>query len=101
VRRLAPLLAAAALLLAGCGGEELVTERIGDGPAAVTMIRPEGLDDDVPVVLFLHGWGATEPRAYRPGSSTWRARATRSSTPATRTRSPSRPRRCSATSSSA
>jgi pimeloyl-ACP methyl ester carboxylesterase len=66
VRRIAPLLAAAALLLAGCGGEELVTERIGDGPAAVTIIRPEGLDDDVPVVLFLHGWGATEPRAYRP-----------------------------------
>jgi acetyl esterase/lipase len=66
VRRLAPLLAAAALLLAGCGGDELVTERIGQGPAAVTIIRPEGLDDDVPVVLFLHGWGATEPRAYRP-----------------------------------
>jgi len=66
VRRLGPLLAAAALLVAGCGGEELVTERIGDGPAAVTIVRPEGLDDDVPLVLFLHGWGATDPRTYRP-----------------------------------
>ena len=66
--RLALLLAAAALLLASCGGggEQLVTERIGEGPAAVTIIRPEGLDDDVPVVLFLHGWGATEPRTYLP-----------------------------------
>ena len=25
----------------------------------MTIIRPEGLDEDVPVVLFLHGWGAT------------------------------------------
>ena len=73
MRRLAPLVAAVALLLAAgapplaaCGGEELVTERIGDGPAAVTIVRPEGLDTDVPLVLFLHGWGATDPRAYRP-----------------------------------
>ena len=32
----------------------------------MTIIRPEGLHDDVPLVLFLHGWGATEPRTYRP-----------------------------------
>jgi acetyl esterase/lipase len=66
VRRLAVLPAVAALLVAGCGGEELVTERLGDGPATVTIVRPEGLDDDVPVVLFLHGWGATEPGRYLP-----------------------------------
>ena len=66
MRRLAPLLAAAALLLAGCGEETLVTEHIGDGPATVTIVHPEGLDTDVPLVLFLHGWGATEPRTYRP-----------------------------------
>jgi pimeloyl-ACP methyl ester carboxylesterase len=56
-----------ALLLAGCGGgDELVTERAGSGPGAVTIIRPADLDEDVPVVLFLHGWGATEPRRYEP-----------------------------------
>ncbi len=57
------------MLLAGCGGDdaaELVTEQAGSGPGAVTIIRPAELTEDVPVVLFLHGWGATEPVRYRP-----------------------------------
>jgi pimeloyl-ACP methyl ester carboxylesterase len=57
------------LQLAGCGGgdgDTLVEERLGRGPGAVTVIRAADLEEDVPVVLFLHGWGATEPRAYRP-----------------------------------
>lgn len=67
MRSLAVVLAAVAALWAGgCGEEELVTARLGEGPAAVTVIRPEGLEDDVPVVLFLHGWGATQPRSYLP-----------------------------------
>jgi acetyl esterase/lipase len=67
VRARALLLAAVAALWAGgCGGEELETARIGHGPAEVTIIRPEGLEHDVPIVLFLHGWGATEPRSYLP-----------------------------------
>jgi acetyl esterase/lipase len=58
----------AAGLTAGCGEDEaaLVTERAGSGPGAVTIIRPAELAEDVPVVLFLHGWGATEPARYRP-----------------------------------
>jgi dienelactone hydrolase len=61
------LLAAAAAAAGGCAdGGKLVTERAGEGPAAVTIIRPADLDDDVPLVLFLHGWGAVEPRTYRP-----------------------------------
>ena len=67
MRPLALVLAAVAALSAGgCGEEELVTARLGEGPAAVTIIRPEALQDDVPIVLFLHGWGATQPRAYLP-----------------------------------
>jgi poly(3-hydroxybutyrate) depolymerase len=66
VRTLALLLAAAALLAGGCGEEELVTARLGEGATAVTILRPEGLERDVPIVLFLHGWGATELRSYRP-----------------------------------
>jgi acetyl esterase/lipase len=56
------------VLLGGCGdgGAELVTERVGAGPGAVTILRPADLTDDVPVVIFLHGWGATEPARYRP-----------------------------------
>jgi pimeloyl-ACP methyl ester carboxylesterase len=43
-----------------------VTERAGSGPGAVTILRPADLTEDVPVVLFLHGWGATELVRYRP-----------------------------------
>jgi len=72
-RRLRLALAAtllAALLAAGCGGgdakpERLITETVGSGPQAATIIRPD-VGGELPVVLFLHGWGATRPRYYRP-----------------------------------
>jgi pimeloyl-ACP methyl ester carboxylesterase len=61
------------LALAGCHGGGLTEERRGDlvyatggeGPARVTVIRRADADGPLPVVLFLHGWGATEPRFYR------------------------------------
>ena len=49
---------------------------------AVTIIRPEGLDDDVPVVLFLHGWGATEPRTLPALARAPRPRGQRRDLPA-------------------
>jgi predicted esterase len=70
--------AAAALLLtlvlAGCGGDGLSEQRRGDlvyatggeGAGRVTVIRPAAADGPLPVVLFLHGWGATEPHLYGP-----------------------------------
>lgn len=58
-----------AAALAGCGGgggrPKLVTETVGRGTQMATIIRPDA-GGRVPVVLFLHGWGATEPRYYRP-----------------------------------
>jgi dienelactone hydrolase len=42
-----------------------VTETVGTGPQTATIVRPAG-DERRPVVLFLHGWGATRPRFYRP-----------------------------------
>jgi pimeloyl-ACP methyl ester carboxylesterase len=67
---LAALLAA---LLAGCGGGlkserrgDLVYERGGEGPGRVTVVRRADADGPLPLVLFLHGWGATEPRFYGP-----------------------------------
>lgn len=70
--RLAVLLLA--LVLAGCGGNGLDEERRGDlvhatggeGPGRVTVIRPAEAPEPLPVVLFLHGWGATEPHFYGP-----------------------------------
>jgi dienelactone hydrolase len=67
----APLLA---LVLAGCGGDGLHEESRGDlvyatggeGPGRVTVIRPAEAEEPLPAVLFLHGWGATEPRFYGP-----------------------------------
>ena len=57
------------VLLAGCGGDNgpprLLTETVGNGPQTATIVRPD-VDGRVPVVLFLHGWGATRPRFYRP-----------------------------------
>jgi pimeloyl-ACP methyl ester carboxylesterase len=62
------------VLAAGCGGGGLVAERRGDlvyaaggeGPGRVTVVRPAAADGPLPLVLFLHGWGATEPRFYAP-----------------------------------
>lgn len=70
-RALAAVLAA---LLAGCGGGgleserrgELVYARGGEGPGRVTVVRRADADGPHPLVLFLHGWGATEPRFYAP-----------------------------------
>ena len=47
------------------GPPKLVTETVGSGPQTATIVRPD-VDGRVPVVLFLHGWGATRPRFYRP-----------------------------------
>ena len=60
----------ALLLLAGCGGSpdgppRLLTETVGSGPQTATIVRAD-VEGKVPVVLFLHGWGATRPRFYRP-----------------------------------
>jgi len=59
----------AVVFAAGCGGAEgppkLVTETVGSGPQTATIVRPD-VDGRVPVVLFLHGWGATRPRFYQP-----------------------------------
>ena len=59
----------ALLLATGCGGAghppRLLTETVGSGPQTATIVRPD-VDGQLPVVLFLHGWGATRPRFYRP-----------------------------------
>lgn len=70
--RSAALLAAVAVLVAGCGSargdgdpRRIVTEQVGRGPQTAFVIRPD-VDGPLPVVLFLHGWGATLPPNYRP-----------------------------------
>jgi acetyl esterase/lipase len=64
----------ALLVLAGCGGAEpppepapsrLITETVGRGVQQSTILRPD-VDGPLPVVVFLHGWGAPEPAFYRP-----------------------------------
>ena len=72
MRRRGAALAVAALLLAACGGEErrsgpppIVTEQVGRGAQTAWVIRQD-VDRPQPVVIFLHGWGATLPRVYRP-----------------------------------
>jgi pimeloyl-ACP methyl ester carboxylesterase len=73
VRALA-LAALLAALLASCGGAglenerhgELVYLRGGEGPGRVTVVQRAGAEGPLPIVLFLHGWGATEPRFYAP-----------------------------------
>ena len=62
------LILIAVLLLAGCGTadrEGLVTDTVGRGPQTADIVRPD-VDGRVPVVVFLHGWGATRPRFYQP-----------------------------------
>lgn len=70
LRALATLLA---LVVAGCGGGlaeqrrgDLVYAHGGEGPGRVTVIRRADAEGSLPLVLFLHGWGATEPRFYGP-----------------------------------
>ncbi len=74
MRRAGPAGLLVALVLAGCGGSGLDEEERGDlvyatggeGAGRVTVIRPAQADEPLPAVLFLHGWGATEPRFYGP-----------------------------------
>ena len=65
----ATALLVALVLAAGCGGGDqppkLLTETVGRGPQTATIVRPD-VDGRLPVVLFLHGWGATRPRYYLP-----------------------------------
>ena len=56
----------AAIVACGSDPDRLLTEEYGAGAQTVTVIRPASLDEDVPVVLFLHGWGATRPISYLP-----------------------------------
>jgi len=75
VIRLAALLAALALV-AGCGDGgsslrqvtrgDLIYASGGEGAGRVTVIRRADAEPPYPVVIFLHGWGATEPRFYGP-----------------------------------
>ena len=67
------LIGALALAAAGCGGSPkaappaaLVIETVGRGVQKATILRPAGPRRALPAVLFLHGWGATEPAYYRP-----------------------------------
>jgi len=64
----------AVVALAGCGGgapspqprpERLVTETVGRGVQQSTIVRPDARGP-LPVVVFLHGWGAPDPGFYRP-----------------------------------
>ncbi len=70
-RPIAGLLTALALALAGCGGSTaprspgLVTETVGRGVQQSTIVRPDR-PGPLPVVVFLHGWGAPDPGFYRP-----------------------------------
>lgn len=66
--RAAVLAALVALLVSGCGSSgpaPIVTTQVGRGAQAAFVIRPD-VDRPLPLVLFLHGWGATLPPNYRP-----------------------------------
>jgi len=65
-------LAALLALAAGCGGEERGDDAapqrfvVGEGRASATVFVPAGGARGRTGVLFLHGWGATQPRTYGP-----------------------------------
>jgi len=72
------VLAVLALALAGCGGgadprpapappgpPRIVTETVGRGVQQATIVRPD-VGGPLPVVVFLHGWGAPDAAFYRP-----------------------------------
>ena len=74
LRRLTVAVATLAAALAGCGDggsapaarpAAIVSETLGRGPQQVTILRPE-TRATLPVVVFLHGWGAPQPDFYRP-----------------------------------
>lgn len=46
--------------------DDLVLTEYGRGPGRVTVIRPADARGRLPALLFLHGWGGTEPRVYGP-----------------------------------
>jgi acetyl esterase/lipase len=61
---------AAGLLASACGGDDdggrpqAAHFEVGRGPAAAVVVRPA--EQTRPTVVFLHGWGAVDPRAYGP-----------------------------------
>ena len=69
-RALLAVAAAAGLLTAGCGDDDggdrpqATRLEVGRGPAAALVVRPA--EQTRPTVVFLHGWGAIDPRAYGP-----------------------------------
>jgi acetyl esterase/lipase len=70
---LGALAAVIAVALASRGGDERAApveavERlhVGTGATAATIFRPAGSRARLPVVIFLHGWGAVDPAPYRP-----------------------------------
>lgn len=83
MRTAAALLAAAAVLLPGCGADDepaavrtsmdamevrTAGRLVGEGATGVWVFRPRGAPRDarLPTVVFLHGWTATAPDAYGP-----------------------------------
>ena len=50
---------------AGGGQPPIVTETVGRGVQQSTILRPD-VPGPLPVVVFLHGWGAPDPAFYRP-----------------------------------
>jgi pimeloyl-ACP methyl ester carboxylesterase len=62
------LLVAAALAvvvaLAAAGDEEPRRFTVGEGTRAALVLRGTGEEEGRPVVVFLHGWTAIDPRAY-------------------------------------
>lgn len=87
MRRTAALLAAVVLAVAGCGGggghrsttttpaapaavpdrhaDGVTFHRLGSGTGSVWVVRPDAAGDrPLPVVLFVHGWTAADPRIY-------------------------------------